>query len=127
MGLHCATLAGQFRGFFGRGGTLGLNLLILGLRLGALGDQFGVFLRLWGQTLDPFLTFLEKARKRCKRVEKKGAEIDVFLMYFQVFSENGKVRFDCAGASGLRFRPLIFLLRASIFALPFLHCFFVFF
>ena len=43
---------------------------------------------------------------------------------FQVFPENGKVRFDCAGASGLRFRPLIFWLRASIFAVRFLHRFF---
>ena len=45
-------------------------------------------------------------------------------MNFQVFPENAKVRFDCAGASGLRFRPLIFWLRASIFAVCFLHCFF---
>ena len=127
MGLHFATLAGQFCRFFVIGSTLGLNLLILGLRLGALGDHFGVFLRLWGQTLDPFLTFLEKARKRCKQIEKKGGEIDVFLMKFQVFPENGKVRFDCAGASGLRFRPLIFWLCASIFALPFLHRFFMLF
>ena len=50
--------------------------------------------------------------------------MDAFLMILGVFLENAKVRFDCAGASGLRFRPLIFWLRASIFALPFLHCFF---
>ena len=50
--------------------------------------------------------------------------MDVFSMIFQVFPENGKVRFDCAAASGLRFRPLIFWLRASIFAVRFLHCFF---
>ena len=53
--------------------------------------------------------------------------MDAFLIEFQVFSENAKVRFDCAGASGFRFRPLLFLLRASIFALPFLHRFFAFF
>ena len=50
--------------------------------------------------------------------------MDVFSLIFQVFPENGKVRFDCAGASGLRFRPLIFWLRASIFAVRFLHPFF---
>ena len=46
LGLHCATLVGQFGRFFALGGTLGLNLLILGLRLGAPGVHFGVFLRL---------------------------------------------------------------------------------
>ena len=35
------------------GGALGLSLLIFGLRLGALGVHFGVFLQLWGRTLDP--------------------------------------------------------------------------
>ena len=71
----------------------------------------------------PFSGFLETLQKRGKKEEKKGAEMDVFSMIFQVFPENGKVRFDCAYASGLRFRPLIFWLRASIFALPFSHCF----
>ena len=50
--------------------------------------------------------------------------MDAFLMIFEVFPENAKVRFDCAGASGLRFRPLIFWLCASIFALRFLYRFF---
>ena len=52
--------------------------------------------------------------------------MDAFSFEFQVFPENGKVRFDCAGASGLRFRPLIFffLLCASIFALLFFALFF---
>ena len=50
--------------------------------------------------------------------------MDAFPVVFEVFPENAKVRFDCAGASGLRFRPLIFLLRASIFAFSFLHRFF---
>ena len=72
----------------------------------------------------PFSGFLETPRKRVKKGEQKGAEIDVFSMIFQVFPENAKVRFDCAGASGLRFRPLIFWLRASIFAVRFLHGFF---
>ena len=72
----------------------------------------------------PFSGFLETPRKRVKKEGKKGAEMDVFLMIFQVFLENGKVPFDCAGASGLRLWSLISWLRASIFALPFLHCFF---
>ena len=50
--------------------------------------------------------------------------MDAFLMIVGVSPENAKVRFDCAGASGLRFRPLIFWLCASIFALLFLLCFF---
>ena len=70
-----------------------------------------------------FSTFLETLRKRVKKEEKKGVEMDVFSMIFRFFPEKGKVRFDCAGPTGLRFRPLIFWLRASIFALPFLHRF----
>ena len=50
--------------------------------------------------------------------------MDAFLMIFTVFLVNAKGRFDFAGASGFRFRPLIFWLCASIFALPFLHRFF---
>ena len=50
--------------------------------------------------------------------------MDAFPMIFEVFPENAKVRFDYAGASGLRFRPLIFWLCASIFAFRFLHRFF---
>ena len=68
--------------------------------------------------------FLKTLRKRVKKGEKKGAEMDVFSMIFQVFPENAKVRFDCAGASGLRFRPLIFWLCAFVLALLFLHSFF---
>ena len=72
----------------------------------------------------PFSGFLETPRKRVKKGRKKGAEMDVFSMIFYVFRENAKVRFDCAGANGLRFRPLIFWLCAFILALLFLHCFF---
>ena len=105
------------------GGTLGLSLLVLGLRLGALGIHFGVFLGLWGPTLDPFFDFRRKNSKRCKKGVTKGAGMNVFSMDFQGFPENGKVRFDCASASGLRFRPLLFLFRASIFVHLFLHRF----
>ena len=75
----------------------------------------------------PFSGFLETPRKRVKKEEKKGAEMDVFSMIFQVFPENGKVRFDCAGASGLRFRRLLFWLCASIFGHLFLHRILLFF
>ena len=40
--------------------------------------------------------------------------MDACSMDFPVFPENAKVRFDCAGASGLRFRPLRLPLWASI-------------
>ena len=129
--LHCNAwgstlppLVTYFCMFFVLGGTLGLSLLICGLRLGTFGVHFGVFLWLCGRILGPFFGFLETLRKRVKKKKKKGAEMDVFSIIFQVFPENGKVRFDCAGASGLRFRPLIFWLRASIFAVRFLHRFF---
>ena len=49
--------------------------------------------------------------------------MDAFSLKFLVFSENGKVCFDCAGASGLGFRPLLLSLCASIFALLLLHRF----
>ena len=46
--------------------------------------------------------------------------MDAFPMIFGVFLESAKVRFDSAGASGLRFSPLIFWLCASfLFALIF--------
>ena len=132
--LHCNAwgstlppLVTYFCMFFVLGGTLGLSLLICGLRLGTFGVHFGVFLWLCGRILGLFSGFLETPRKRVKKEEKKGAEMDVFSMIFQVFPENGKVRFDCAGASGLRFRPLLFWLCASIFRHLFLHRFFVFF
>ena len=44
LGLHFATLAGQFCSVFVIGSTLGFNLLILGLRLGAPWVHFDVFL-----------------------------------------------------------------------------------
>ena len=109
--------------FFTLGGTLGLSLLIFGLRLGTFGVNFGVFLRLSGRTLAPFSGFLETLRKRVKKEENKGAEMGVCSMIFKFFPENGKVHFDCAGASGFRFRPLLFWLCASIFRHVFLHCF----
>ena len=90
------------------GGVLSPSLLIFDLRLGALGYHFDVFLRLWGRTLAPFSTFLEKVRKTYKKGENKGAEMDAFSMEFRVFPENAKMCFDCAGASGLMSRPLLF-------------------
>ena len=85
--------------FLALGGTLGLSLVILGLRLGAFQVHFGVFVRLSCQTLRLFTRFLEQARKRYKKGEKKGAEMAAVSMEFQVFQENAKVRLDCAGAS----------------------------
>ena len=49
--------------------------------------------------------------------------MDAISLKLQVFPENGKVCFDCAGASGLGFRPLLVFLCASIFAFLFLHRF----
>ena len=125
--LHCNVwgsilppLVTYFCMFFVLGGTLGLSLLICGLRLGTFGY---VFVDLWPDPGALFRVFWKRFEKGSKK-KKKGAEMDVFSMIFRFFPENGKVRFDCAGASGLRFRPLIFWLCASTFALPFLHRFF---
>ena len=49
---------------------MGLHFGILGLRLGTLGIHFGVFLRLWGGTLDPFCDFSGKGSTKVqKRIE----------------------------------------------------------
>ena len=49
--------------------------------------------------------------------------MDVFSLKFRVFPESDKQRLDCAGASGLGFRALIFCFFASTFAPPFCHRF----
>ena len=69
--------------FFVLGGALRLNLLILGLRLGALGVHFEVFLRLQGQTLDPFFHFLEKVPKGTEKVRKRELELMHFHRNFE--------------------------------------------
>ena len=103
---------------------MGRRLWIFGLCFGALEVHFDVFFGLGAGPWTLFSAFSEKSRKRAKKEAKKGVEMDAFPMIFCVFPENAKVRFDCAGASGLRFRPLVFWLRASIFALRFLYRFF---
>ena len=71
--LHFATLGGLLCMFFVLVGTLGLSLLILGFRLGALGVHFGVFLRLWGLTLNPFCDFSGKGSKKEQNMTEKGS------------------------------------------------------
>ena len=67
------------------GGTLGLSLLIFGLRLGALAVIFVYFCGSGAGPWTPFSTFLEKARKRSKKGKEKGAEMDAFSFEFQGF------------------------------------------
>ena len=71
LGFHC--LAGHFCMIFGLGGTLKLSLLILGLRLGVLGVLVGVFLQLWGQTLDTFFDFPRQVSKNVQKRNQKGS------------------------------------------------------
>ena len=87
-------------------------------------NQSTNFLRFSGRILGFFFGFSGNASKICQKGKNKGAEMDAFSMEFHVFPENAKMRFDYAGASRLRFRPLLFLLCASIFAHLFLHRFF---
>ena len=112
-----------FAVFFFYLGTLGLHLGILGPRLGTLEINFGVFLRLWGGTLDPFSDFSEKCLKKYKKGQKKGAEMEVFFMEFRIFPESDKQCSDCAGANGLGFTAFILCLFASTFATSFCHRF----
>ena len=65
-----------------------------------------------------------KSLKIIQKTKEKGNWNGHNFMEFKVFPENAEVRFDCAGANGLRFRPLVFWVCVSIFALLFLHRFF---
>ena len=100
--------------FFVLGGTLGLSLLILGLRLGALESFLVYFYGFEAGRWIPFSPFLENARNGCRKGHKKEAEMDAFPITFRVCPENAKVCVDCADVSGLRFRPLLFWFCASI-------------
>ena len=69
--LHCNAwgstlppLVTYFCMFFVLGGTLGLSLLICGLRLGTFGVHFSVFLWLCGRILGPFFGFSGNASKK---------------------------------------------------------------
>ena len=78
--LHCNAwgstlppLVTYFCMFFVLGGTLGLSLLICGLRLAIFGVHFGVFLWLCGRILVPFFGFSENtSKKHQKRREKES-------------------------------------------------------
>ena len=72
----------------------------------------------------PFSGFLDTPRKRVKKEEKKGAEMDVFPMDLKVFQENAKVCSDCAGLSGLRFSTFLFCYFCFLFFASFFSCFF---
>ena len=111
-------------------GPLGSILSILGLRFGSLAIHFGVFLRLGPgpglQAWSSLVTFREKVRNRYKDGQREGAGMYAGSLEFRVVKRNEQVRFVCAGASGLRFRPLIVSLCASIFKVVFSIFFHVF-
>ena len=78
--LHCNAwgstlppLVTYFCMFFVLGGTLGLSLLICGLRLGTFGVHFGVFLWLCGRILGRFFGFYGNASKNGKKGGEKGS------------------------------------------------------
>ena len=78
--LHCNAwgstlppLVTYFCMFFVLGGTLGLSLLICGLRLGTFGVHFGVFLSLCGRTLGSFFGFSGNASKKGQKRREKGS------------------------------------------------------
>ena len=101
------------------GRTLELSLLIFGLSLGVLGVHFGVFFRLWGQTLDPFCDFPGQASKKMYKRREKGADMEAFSLECQVFSRK------CKSTFRQRRRERIEV-QASTFHLFFIHvCFFL--
>ena len=78
--LHCDAwgstlppLVSYFCMIFVLGGTLGLSLLICGLRLGTFGVHFGVFLWLCGWILGPFFGFSGNASKKDRKRREEGS------------------------------------------------------
>ncbi len=51
--------------------------------------------------------------------------MEVFSVDFRILLKGDKQCLDCAGASGLGFRPFIFSHCASTLAHPFCHCFLI--
>ena len=115
LGLHFSALAGKMNVLLVFARTLGLNCFILGLILGTLGIHFGVFLEFWGWTVDPYCHL---SGKGTKQIQSKDRKCHLAWMYFlrncQVLLRNCKVRFDCACASGLGFRPLRTLIAVCL-------------
>ena len=106
--LHCNAwgstlppLVTYFCMFFVLGGTLGLSLLICGLRLGTFGVHFGVFLWLCGRILGPFFGFSGNASKKGQKRREKGKGNE------QNFDGNSSFSRKCESAFRLRRRERI--------------------
>ena len=103
--------------------ALGLHFDTPGLHLVTLWRPFWCLFEHLGRDSGPSGDFYGKVMKKVHKRTEKEAQIHAFLMIFQVFPENGKVSFDCASASGLRFGAIIFCLFAVTFACSFCHRF----
>ena len=84
--LHCNAwgstlppLVTYFCMFFVLGGTLGLSLLICGLRLGTRGPFWCVFVGLWPDPGPLFQIFWKRLEKRSKRKRKRELKWMYFL------------------------------------------------
>ena len=121
--LHFVSLGSDVADFLHFWDPWGLTLRPLGSIWTPFGPILVSFSSSGSGPWTPCATFLEKVRKRCKKKQKKGVGMNAFSLEFQVFLENGKVCFDCAGASGLGFIALIFCLFAVTFASSFCHRF----
>mgnify|MGYP005754840779 FL=1 len=95
--LHCNAwgstlppLVTYFCMFFVLGGTLGLSLLICGLRLGTFGVHFGVFLWLCGRILGPFFGFSGNASKKGQKRREKASWNGCFFDDFRFFQKMRK-------------------------------------
>ena len=101
--------------FFVLGGTLGIGLLILGLRFGAFEVNLRVFLWLCGRTLDLFSILLERIDKGLIKDRQRKFEMDAFSMTCRFLLENAEVRFDCAGARGIEVQATTLLALCLLF------------
>ena len=104
--------------FFALAGTLGLSLLILGLRLGALWGPFWCFFTALGP--DPLFEFIwKRLEKGAKKKTKRSRNVCIHNGFL---SRQYKSAFRLRQRERIEVQALFSLLRASIFAFPFLRC-----
>jgi hypothetical protein len=110
--------------FFVLGGTLGLSLLICGLRLGTFGVHFGVFLWLCGRILAPFFGFSGNASKKSQKRREKGSWNGCIFNDFSGFSRKWESAFRLRRRERIEVQASDFLALCLHFGSPFFASFF---
>ena len=108
------------------GGALRLNLLILGLRLGVPGVNFGFIFTLKGRTLGPCIDFSRKGLKKVQKRNAKGSWNGCIFAGISIYLESEKVSFDCRRGR-IEVQALFLLLSASFLLFLFRIVFWWFF